>query len=158
MSGDQGHILRDGLELAMQAEQEAARFYADAAARTADPRGRDLFQQLARFEQAHFTHLKSLYDGEFEGYQGEQLLPEKPEATRALPGEADRRSATDALTVAIKSEEKAAAAYRRLAGEATDERLRDFFQRLEREEELHRKVLEDQYLSLTNQGFWTWGE
>lgn len=162
MSIDQHQALREGIDLAMQAERDAARFYADAAEQTTDPRGRDLFRQLARFEQAHFTALKkfreNLGHGAFEGYRGEELIPEKPAAPPLTLSEIARRKATDAVDIAIKTEEQAAGAYRRLAGEANDPRLREFFTRLASDEELHRKVLEDQFLALTNQGFWIWGE
>ena len=47
------------LEIAMVIEKKAAEFYREAAKRSEDPRGRDVLEYLARFEDDHFRLLET---------------------------------------------------------------------------------------------------
>jgi rubrerythrin len=154
--------LAAAIDLAMQAEREAEEFYAAAAQATTEPRGRDMFEKLAQFERHHFTSLQrlreSLGQGAFAGYAGAGLLPEQPAAPARPLDDGQRQNDLEALTGAIDAETKAQAMYRELAAQALDAPVRRMFEKLAEEEELHRKVLEDQFYALTNQGRWIWGD
>jgi rubrerythrin len=70
--------LLDALEIAMEAEQKAAAFYADAAQKAANSLGQELFSQLVDFERYHHAKLadleKSLRDEDaFIEYEGREL-------------------------------------------------------------------------------------
>ncbi|MFQ5842487.1 MAG: ferritin family protein, partial [Thermodesulfobacteriota bacterium] len=52
----------NAIKAAMEAEMDAHNFYSRAAQKTKNPKGRDMFSQLADFERNHFHHLKALYD------------------------------------------------------------------------------------------------
>jgi rubrerythrin len=47
------------LEMAMEIEKKAAEYYREAAKRSEDPRGRDVLEYLARFEDDHFRLLET---------------------------------------------------------------------------------------------------
>jgi rubrerythrin len=153
---------REAVLLAQRAEDEAARFYAHAAENTRDPRGRDMFRQLAEFEQAHYRHLQRLLDTSpgsgFPGYSGTTFSDVPPGLPSAGLNHHEVKTDLEALDLAIKAEKAANAAYLDLAGKSAEIVVREMFLKLAEEENLHRKVLEDQYYALTNRGVWVWGD
>jgi rubrerythrin len=156
----------DAIKAAMEAEMDAHNFYSKAAEKTKNPKGRDMFSQLADFEKNHFQHLKALYDS----LRGEEKWIVYPGTTFSARGKKITRDLTigaqvgsqaddlDALSMAIKEEMKAQKYYEEMAQRTTDPLGRGTFKKLAREEELHEKVLNDQFYSLTNKGLWTWGD
>lgn len=151
------------VRVAIEAEREAYQNYSKAAKRTKNPRGKDMFQQLAEFEMNHYQKLKALLKsleehGEWILYEGTNLkrkkIPLKPEK---ISGQ-DQLTDLDALKIAIREEKKAKAYYQSLAELTKDPRGKDMYKRLASEEELHEKVLNDQYYSLHNTGLWSWGD
>jgi rubrerythrin len=162
MSQTNVNALTEAIDLAMQAEKDAAAFYHAAAASSADPRGKDMFRQLARFEGHHYASLQrmraGLELGDFTGYQGPELVPEKPAPAGRPLTDAERQTDLDAVNLAIAAEKKARQAYVDLATKATDEAAKLIFERMAGEKALHCKVLEDQFYALANTGHWTWGE
>jgi len=63
-----------------------------------------------------------------------------------------------AITMAIKKEEEAGALYREMAEKTKDPTGREMFKKLVGEEEVHRRILNDQLYALSNQGIWLWGD
>jgi rubrerythrin len=153
--------LIDAIELALQAEADAQVFYTAAAAACGDPRGKDMFAQLARFEQSHFENLKLLranLTGEsWSGYTGTEFRLDAPGGGAELDT-LQIKSDIDAINLAIQAERKAADGYADLAEKARDPQVVDMFRKLSAEESLHLKVLEDQFFALSNEGHWVWGE
>jgi rubrerythrin len=151
------------IEVAIQAEKKASQFYAKASKMTKDPRGRDMLQQLSEFEMNHYNKLKDLAKllqekGDWLLYSGTSLK-KKAIAIKAgqLKGQ-DQLSNMDALKLAIREEKKARAYYRSMVELTKDPRGKDMYKRLASEEELHEKLLNDQYYSLHNTGIWSWGD
>lgn len=154
--------LAAAIELAMHAELEAAGFYKRAAAGCLDPRGKDMFAQLERFERSHFENLKELRAGLggeriWQGYAGTDFLPGRPGEGVDLDAPA-KQADIDALQLAIEAERRAQAHYDDLAARAKQEAVVEMFRKLSVEEALHEKVLQDQFYALSNQGHWMWGE
>jgi rubrerythrin len=156
----------DAIKASMETEMDAHNFYSRAARKTQNPKGRDMFSQLADFEKNHFRHLKALYDslkkeGKWIAYSG-SAFPKKGKKIREdlsiKGGIGSQADDIDALSMAIKEERKAGKYYLEMAQETEDSTGRDMFKKLAREEELHEKVLNDQFYSLTNSGLWTWGD
>jgi rubrerythrin len=154
--------LVSAVKAAMNAEQKAASFYAHAEQNTSDPRGKNMFAQLAQFENAHFealsSYLKSLDGGEFNGYSGTEFQKIGPESPKEPLSQQVLQTDIDALKVGIDAEKRAEENYRKMAGMTEDATVSAFFAKLAEEESLHRKVLEDQFYGLANNGHWTWGE
>lgn len=151
------------IEIAMQAEKEASQLYAKVSKKTKDPRGRDMLQQLSEFEMNHYNKLKELSNtlrekGEWILYPGTSLK-KRPISLKAgkMKGQ-DQLTDMDALKLAIREEKKAGAYYRSMAELTKDPRGKDMYKRLAGEEELHEKLLNDQYYSLHNTGIWSWGD
>ncbi|MCX8117894.1 MAG: ferritin family protein [Desulfobacterota bacterium] len=150
------------IKVAMEAEKEAHQAYAKAAKGTRDPKGRDMFQQLAEFELNHFQKLKALLQsleekGEWIPYEGTHLKIRKIALVPDLPEKEDLTE-LDALKMAIQEEKKAQHYYRTLAELTRDPKGKEMYRRLAEEEALHEKVLNDQYYSLHNKGIWSWGD
>lgn len=151
------------VKMAMEAEMDAYQTYSKAARRTKNPKGKDMFQQLSEFEMNHYQKLKALLKsledhGEWILYEGTTFKKKKiPLKTGKIKGE-EQLNDLDALKIAIREEKKAQAFYRSMVELTKDPRGKDMYKRLAREEELHEKVLNDQYYSLHNTGFWSWGD
>lgn len=152
--------LLDAIQVAMEAEQKAAAFYADAAKRTTIV-ARGLFEQLAEFERHHYDKLvvlvKSLREeGAFTPYEGRELvLPAQGEVKDPIE-EAQRMSLMDIITLALDVERQAEERYTALAGQTDDPSGRAMFTRLAAEEHIHHRILTDAYWSLNDHGVWVW--
>ena len=151
------------IEVAMEAEKEASRLYGKMSKKTKNPRGRDMFEQLSDFEMNHYNRLRELADslqekGEWIHYPGTSLKNKALAIKADQPRGQDQLTDMDALRLAIREEKKAGAYYRSMAELARDPRGKDMYKRLAGEEELHEKLLNDQYYSLHNTGIWSWGD
>lgn len=163
MDADRTAVI-EAVENAMEAEEKARRFYAESAAKTSHPRGRDLLEQLADFEKAHYDKLAELRaslseDGAYVAYEGTRFrdLPPMPETGRRP--EANLDEVLDILRLAIDAETRAGRRYAELAEQTEDPDGRAMFRRLAEEETLHRRILSDEFYQLTNAGgLWVWGE
>ena len=153
----------EAIDAAMEAEKDAAQFYRSASKHTGNDRGKQMLESLAKFEDAHFRILDTLkksmtQGGVFEGYNGTTLEEKRPEAPAKAMDKQSLETDMDALKVAIASERSAQRHYEEMAEGATAPEIAALFRKLAEEESLHEKVLNDQFLALSNEGFWTWGE
>lgn len=158
--------LMEAIQIAMEAEAKAKKFYSDSAKKVASEQGKNLLKQLADFEQNHFNKLNELkksleQEGKFIKYEGTQFKAFKieigPEGTRA--SEPNQQDVLDILAMAIDAETKAHQHYRRMAGETKDKDGKAMFEKLAEEETLHRRILSDEYYQMANSGgLWVWGE
>lgn len=162
MERDMG--LMDAIDLAMEAEVNARDFYQKAVNRVSHPRGKDLLQQLANFEQGHFERLAELRrslvaNGEFIDYAGTEFKKKEFKVTE-IDGviEPNKEEILDILKMAIDSEKNAKDAYTGLAEKVDEPKGKEMFRKLANEEELHWKILNDEFYQMNNQGVWTWGD
>lgn len=161
---DQSSLL-EALTTAMKAEQKASQFYAAAAAKTQNAKGRNMLQQLSRFEQSHFEALDKVrrnLEGEKTAidYAGTEFEPVPSEVASAPPvPEKNLDEVLDILKIAIKAEDDAHSRYAGMAEQAQDEEAKALFRKLAVEETDHRRILADEFYQLTNaDGTWRWGE
>ncbi|OGP80015.1 MAG: hypothetical protein A2V86_09795 [Deltaproteobacteria bacterium RBG_16_49_23] len=151
------------IKVAMEAEKDAYQAYSKAAKMTKNPKGKDMFQQLSEFEVNHYQRLKALLQsleekGEWILYEGTSLKKKKIPLKAEKPKGQEQLTDLDALKIAIRAEKKAQAYYRSMAEMTKDPRGKDMYKRLAGEEDLHEKLLNDQYYSLHNTGIWSWGD
>jgi rubrerythrin len=156
--------LEEALDIAMDAELKAQAFYAQAAVEVQDPRGKDLLSRLAAFEQYHYQKLaelaRSLQEtGQFIEYEAQTLaqfapLTAKGEASGTLLDELKDEAAI--LAKAIENETIAGERYKALAEGTQDPAGTEMFKELANEEQMHQRILEDEFYSLSNQGAWAW--
>jgi rubrerythrin len=151
------------VKVAMEAEKDAFQTYSKAAKKTTNPKGRDMFQQLSEFEMNHYQKLKDLLKslqekGEWILYGGTSLKKKTLALKTSKPKGQEQLTDMDALKMAIREEKKSQAYYRSMAELTKDSLGKDMYKRLANEEALHERLLNDQYYSLHNTGFWSWGD
>ena len=158
---EQNLDLLDAIKIAMEAEQQAAAFYADAAQKT-ETLGKGLLERLAEFERHHYDILvkleKSLRDqGAFIGYEGRELTMPAPSEVQ-VNVEPNKMSMVGIITTALDIERQAKERYTALAERTSDPDGQAMFKRLAREEQKHHDILSQAYWSLTNHGVWALAE
>ncbi|MEA3240698.1 MAG: ferritin family protein [Pseudomonadota bacterium] len=151
----------DAIDLAMDAEQTANQFYAEAAKKIRGAKGKQMFLQLSEFEQGHYDILAELKkslagEGCFISYEGTSFKPIPLEGTILEVSSDEKTEISDILTLAIKNEKNAGEAYKKLAAEVDDPRGVSMFNRLASEEANHARILQDQFYDINNKGMWTW--
>lgn len=154
---EQNLDLMDAIEIAMEAERQAAAFYADAAKKT-ETLGKGLLEKLAEFERHHYDILadlkKSLRDqGAFIGYEGRELTIPAPSEVQ-VNAEPDKMSMMGIITTALDIERQAEERYAALAEQTGDPDGQAMFKRLAKEEHKHHDILSKAYWSLNNYGVW----
>ena len=155
---------------AMKAEKKAHGFYAQAAEKMTNPKGKDMFLQMADFEIKHYKNLESLYNSlkdshKWIAYQGTKFPEGKIlfiEGERSF-GELQEKgkssqSDMDVLIKASEDAEKARRYYEEMSEKTDDPMGKEMFKKLAEEEKIHARVLNDQLYSLTNKGIWSWGD
>ncbi len=161
MSKDLGIL--EAIDIAMEAETNARDFYNDSIEKVSNQRGRDLLKQLADFEQSHFDKLFELKEsltksGEFIEYLGTSF--ERKKSTTEIHGKIgpNKDDILKILRFAIESEEKAKAAYKGLSEKVNDPKGKEMFKKLAQEEEMHWRILNDEFYNIVNKNLWTWGD
>lgn len=152
----------NAVKIAVDAEREAFLFYQSAAEKSTNPRGKDMFRQLSEFEVEHYKKMIHLYlslkrENKWIFYAGTG----EPKARNRIEGSAKGYATNDdieALKAAIEKGSEAAEFYRGMAEKTDDPLGKEMFKKLVEEEETHRRLLNDQYFALQNQGEWMWGD
>jgi len=148
---------------AIRLEEDGYRFYTEAADRTSDPRGREMFLSLADDEKLHLRVVRDQHEILSAG-QGwisfSEVLEVKPvDLDKPLfpPDEEvidPEASDTDALLFALQIENQSYELYRKAAAETTDPAGKDMYQRLASYEGVHFDVLMVNYEHLISTGSW----
>ena len=158
--------LEEAIEMAMQAEAKAKKFYGDAVAKVSNEREKNLLKQLADFEQQHYDKLKELKeslarDGKYIDYKGTEFASYQSKALSEGKEkiEANKDEILEILNIAINSEKEAWEHYTAMAEKTEDVKGKEMFLKLADEETLHRRILSDEFYQLSNEGgIWMWGE
>ena len=160
-------VALQALRQAMRLEEDGYRFYTQAAERTADPRGKEMFLSLADDEKLHLRIVQGQYEAlssgkgwlsfsedlELKPVEVDKPLfpPGKEAVERAVSPEA---SDTDALLFAMQKENESYELYRKAAAETADPSGKDMYQRLASYERTHFEILMLNYEHLINTGSW----
>lgn len=158
--------LLQAIDIALDAEKKALTFYSDAVKKTSNQRGKNLLQQLSQFEQIHYDKLAELKEslnnnGKFIKYQGTEFKPFDARAYVGGPGkiEDNKADVLDILTLAIDAESEAHEHYKNMSEKTDDRDGKAMFEKLAEEETMHRRILSDEYYSMSNMGgVWSWGD
>lgn len=154
---EQNLDMLEAIKIAMEAEKQAAAFYADAAQKT-ETVGRKLLEQLAEFERHHYNILADLEQslreqGAFIGYEGRELTVPTPSEVQTA-AEPDKMSMMGIITTALEIETEAEKRYTTMAGQTSDPDGKAMFEKLAEEEHKHHEILSKAYWSLNNYGTW----
>ena len=161
MDKDKQNLLDRLLTEAMNAEEEARKFYADAAGKASSQAGKKLFAELADFEQGHYDRLRNFIEERTTG-----KTTDRQEPTRAFSGksevegefEPNKDEIVKVLSIGIEAEKKAQAKYREIAKMFDDPSSKAIFTTMAEEERKHETILDDQFYSLSNKGTMIWGD
>jgi len=154
------------IEMGMQLEREGHEFYLNAARRTDDERGKQMFLSLADDEAIHLRTLERQLEAvqaggtclvlpevdEVETGWSEPLFPKDSDIFNKTVG-ADTDD-TDALIFAIQAENKSYELYREMANTSEDPAAVAMFQWLATAERGHFNQLMLNYESLMTEGHW----
>lgn len=152
----------DGLLMeAMNAEAEARKFYSDAAQKAASTAGKNLFKELAEFEQGHYDRLKSFIEARNKGMKIEvKGHADDMTGSAEVEGEFEpnKDEITRVLTIGIEAEKKAQTKYLDIAKMFEDAMAKTIFNNMAEEERKHQNILEHQFYSMSNSGKIIWGD
>lgn len=156
----------EALRQAMDLEQRGNQFYLEAAKRTKDPRGKEMFRSLARDEVMHLNTVQRQYEALSRGedwlpltgaperpvdLEKPLLPPDRETLDRTIRAEA---SDIDALHFALQFENDAYDLYRKAAAETADPVGRKMYEWLNDAELTHFSLLMLNYEYLTRVGHW----
>jgi rubrerythrin len=145
---------KEAFKQAIRGEIEGRELYAMAADKVSDAKAKEVFSNLSKEENLHFEYLQKLAEAYFSGQPLEVPKLEKLETfadaqspifTREFKEFVkDRHFEVATLSIGIKLELEAAAAYREMAKNAEGEDLKRFFQELAEWEDGHYQALRRQ--------------
>lgn len=154
----------EALQIALDTEKKGYKFYKIAAKSSSDPKGKEVFEHLAKDEIEHMGVFATIYESlvnnepwmtyeEAAARYGETppediIFPEVPD--EAQEGFDDLL----ALEEALEFEKKAVAFYTERAQAETDEKAKSFYQSLVEIESGHVMIIQAEIDSLTGSGFW----
>ncbi|UCD19599.1 MAG: ferritin family protein [candidate division WOR-3 bacterium] len=146
---------------AMNAEAQAKKFYIEAAAKASSNAGKNLFNELADFEQGHYDRLQRIIEARGKGLNlagitAPQKIPTKSEVEGQF--EPNKDEIVSVLTLGIEAEKKARAKYLEISKMFDDEESKAIFINMAEEERKHQSILEDQFYSISNKGTIIWGD
>ena len=155
---------QEASEIAIKAELKDNEFYIDASTKVSSEHGKDLLTQLANFEMGHYKKLVELRSslkesGEYIDFGGTEFSQtSKPVETgteASVP--VNKENVINILRYAINAEQNAYERYRNLSAQTNDPKGKEMFRKLASEEELHRRILSDEFYQISNNGSWVWG-
>lgn len=153
----------EALEQALATEMEGYRFFIAAAALTTDPKGKEMFQIMAKDEIDHFQSLKLLVSKFRDkgtarsgvktetGRKGIPILPPEESLQERL---ARNPTETEALKIGMDIESKAVEFYDGLLKKTQNKEIKEFLERLKHMERGHLTTLQGEYDSVSSSGFW----
>jgi len=160
MTTEDREILTNGLRRAAMAELEGHNFYMMAVVTTTDPKGKEIFEQLAKEEMDHFNFLKAQFESVMKtsklsevaklGARGafDDAWPIFSSDLRQRAGKAHFEMT--ALSVGIQLEQEAMKFYKEQAEKVAEPDARKFFLELADWEKGHYHALLRQQESLKN--------
>ncbi len=152
------------VEIAMKMEEDAVKFYSEAAGKTSHSFGRKMFESFALDEKRHLEMLKGILKGlNIEIREGEPGEAVKSIFETLKPEMMERIEATtdeiNALKMALDMEKEGFEYYKKVTAGTSDAKEKALFQRLAGEEEKHYNILQNTYAFLADTGNWfMWDE
>ena len=139
------------IKMALQLEKDGYAYYKKAAELCPNEYGKKMFEKLSKDEIEHLAKFKEIAEeifGKIEEGQGKHLdIFEKIDFS-------SKSGEYDALRHAIEFEERARKFFEESAKKAKNERIRELFQRIAKEEEMHKELLEAELNYLQKSGVW----
>jgi rubrerythrin len=154
----------DAIKGAIQLEIEGRAFFDHAAEQTAQQLGKKMFQKLSRDEVQHLKTFGELFTTVIGNEEWKRFVSEKERSKSPLIEELkarmvkkekeERAGETEAIRIGMELERKAIDFFTDAAHKAGDAKAKDIFLKIADEERLHYDLLQAQYDSVNNSGFW----
>ena len=144
---------------AMNSELKAKKFYNDASKKAQSKAGKNLFRELAEFEQNHYERVKKIIESrsssiDFDSDNVQNLKKINSEIEGEF--EPNKDEIVTVINLAIDAEKKAQERYLRIANMIKDNNSKTIFQNLALDEKNHQRILEDEFYHLSNKGTIIW--
>ncbi len=139
------HSVNDVVNFAIEKEEKAMEFYRKCADRAKNPGIKQFFTEMVTEEQSHRDMLKNLDTLDLQGIKLQKVEDLKISDYLVDVSFTDDISYQEALTLAMKKEEKAHAFYSSWKTKCMSEKASKLFQILENEEAKHKRKLENLY-------------
>lgn len=144
--------LQEAIKLAIETEKNVRDFYRRASEITKNPRGKKVFDLLAREEQEHAGHFFPLYKGKDLGsFEEFMARPAKTDTAmhRALEKALDENvHERKAMEIALREEEDLEKNLRLTATKIVDPAVRGIFEKMADETRNHFELIESEYAHL----------
>jgi rubrerythrin len=152
----------DVIKEAIRLEINGRAFFNRAAEMTHNQLGKKMFRKLAQDELRHLDAFGELFSSVLGGDDWKKLVDkEEPEGPSALIEELKSRARKEhrageleAISIGMQLERNAVDFFEKSAKQTTDEAAREIFEKICDEERLHYDLLQAQYDSVSNSGFW----
>lgn len=149
----------NAVELAIRMEKDAIDFYRDAVKRTKHPFGKRMFEGFIEDEKRHLKALDDIFSGLGLRMDSQSPIERVRSIFEELRFEMMQRveagtDEIDAIKVALDFEKKGYDFYRKVSEEATDEKIKELFKILTKEEEEHFNILQNTLSFLEDTGNW----
>ncbi len=148
----QEYKMQEALKLAIQTEKDVRDFYLRAAEITKNPRGKKVFELLAKEEQEHAAHFFPLYKGDDLGtFEEFMARPPKSDSVmlkdleKALDENVHERKA---MEIALREEEDLEKNLTMTASKILDPAVRGVFEKMATETRNHFALIESEYAHL----------
>jgi len=135
------------LRLAIEKEEDAVRFYTQAAEIVTAPGTNEMLRSFITEEQKHVSLLSEARSGKSMEAVGQKSLPTSLDLTRYLVGGdiTPASTAQDVMIIAMKKEDSAVAFYSDLGASFAGSEVEGIFQSLCKMEKEHKEQLEAEY-------------
>lgn len=160
--GEASSQVAEAIRTAIQMEKEGYAFFHQAAEKTNNKLGKEMFERLAAEEIAHMETFRKMFDSMSDTEDWRAVASElKSVTTPPLFSEAKNKmkaerdpGEVEALRQAMEIERKAIEFFNEAKSKANDETAKEIFEKIRQEEEYHHALLQAQYDSVTNSGYW----
>ncbi len=144
--------LQQALKIAIQTEKDAMDFYLRAAEITKDPRGKKVFETLAKDEREHAGHFFNLYKGGDIG-TFDEYMARPPAVASAMHQELEKAIDSEvherkAMEIALREEETLEKNLLKTAEQIKDPKVKEVFERMAKETHNHYEIIESEYAHL----------
>jgi len=157
--------LDEAIKLAIEFEKKVTKVYEDAAGKIADPKGQQVFQQLAKEEAGHIAYLVSRLGewqkcGKITVEELKTIVPDKERIaagrkrlSKSLRGKHPATTEIEYLKRALETEKSASDFYTRMVSELPPEQ-QTLFARFVQIEEGHLAIVQAEIDAVQGSGFW----
>lgn len=152
----------DVIKYATRMEIEGRSFYEQAAQMTENEQGKKVFSKLAQDEIEHITTFGEIFTQSLGGDDWEKYVADQEERKamvlqrlqERVEKHPERAGDQEALRIGMELERDSIDKYRAWRDETTESSIKKIFEKIIKEEEFHYDLLQAEYDSLKNSGFW----